>query len=315
MPAKLVKVFAKTMKTLGKVFNYGIPLYLVLILVFNSMLGAVLIQKYLIEQKLRQLAVVSSEDAFESFDSVIPEEGITLPVKWGDLGVRLVETGVIDREKFLELYKGGPLSGELNQYDKYFDGYVDDYIVVTPDNASFVLNFFWALGLAQESQVLTTTASEYPQVERLAATGGWTLSDTSAMDHYGAHKLVDLSSTQQTLVSEIAKNIYRPCCNNHTAFPDCNHGMAMLGVIELMVSQGYSQKDIYENALTLNSLWFPEAYLTIAKYTQEIQGIAWEFVDAKAVLGKSLSSGSGYREVLAQVEPVNYGSGGGGCGV
>ena len=44
------------------------------------------------------------------------------------------------------------------------------------------------------------------------------------------------------IVEEIAGNIYRPCCGNSTAFPDCNHGMAMLGLIELMVSQKFLKR-------------------------------------------------------------------------
>lgn len=38
-------------------------------------------------------------------------------------------------------------------------------------------------------------------------------------------------------VEEVAAAVYRPCCNNHTPFPGCNHGMAMLGLLELMAPQ------------------------------------------------------------------------------
>ena len=42
---------------------------------------------------LQELAVV-----------VIPEKGVALPIRWGDLGARMVETGVIDEEALKELY-------------------------------------------------------------------------------------------------------------------------------------------------------------------------------------------------------------------
>jgi hypothetical protein len=46
--------------------------------------------------------------------------------------------------------------------------------------------------------------------------------------------LIPLTAEQQALVEEVAAEIYRPCCNNSTLFPDCNHGMAMLGFLELL---------------------------------------------------------------------------------
>ena len=59
-----------------------------------------------------------------------------------------------------------------------------------------------------------------------------------AMEHYSKHALIALTAEEQDLVNRVSLNIYRPCCNNPTYFPDCNHGMAMLGLLELMAAQG-----------------------------------------------------------------------------
>ena len=47
---------------------------------------------------------------------VIPQEGVELPVKWGNLGVKLVDSGVIDKSKFEALYSNrGGLDAEAKK--------------------------------------------------------------------------------------------------------------------------------------------------------------------------------------------------------
>ena len=133
------------------------------------------------------------------------------------------------------------------------------------------------------------------------------------MDHYSHHKLVDLTPQQQAMVDRVSRGIYRPCCGNSTHFPDCNHGMAMLGMLELMASQGVSEQDMYKAALAVNSYWFPDTYLTIATYMQN-QGVQWKDVSPQEVLGVNYSSGSGYAKISAQVKQQG-GPKGGSCGV
>ncbi|MFQ5901957.1 MAG: hypothetical protein ACE5IH_10420, partial [Thermodesulfobacteriota bacterium] len=96
-------------------------------------------------------------------------------------------------------------------------------------------------------------------------------------------------------------------------FPDCNHGMAMLGFLELMASQDIGEEDMYRIALQVNSYWFPDTYLTIANLFKR-QGVEWKDVNAKEVLGFNYSSASGYRGIRNKVQPSQSG-GGGGCGV
>jgi len=81
----------------------------------------------------------------------------------------------------------------------------------------------------------------------------------------------------------------------------------------LMAANGVSEQEMYRVALQVNAYWFPDTYLTLARYF-ESKGINWENVNPKEVLGKDYSSASGYSGILEQVAPVQAGSGGT-CGV
>ena len=304
------------------VMKKSVPLSMVLLIAFNTTFAAAIIQYYYYKGYVDELIAYmedpdsqSEEQAEKLKAELLPEEGIVLPVKWNDLGAKLVSIGVIDEEKFAQLFRSGPLSGKNNEYGAILAGDYDGNIVLTQQNSRFVLNTLWALGLAQRSDVLDSMVEEYPEVANLAATGGWTVGKSDAMDYYGKFELLDLSPEQQGLVTEIAQNIFRPCCNNHTGFADCNHGMAMLGLVEMMVSEGYSEREIYDTALAVNTIWFPDTYLTIARYMEDKRGLAWDSVNSKEVLGREFSSGSGYKGVLAQVNPLPNSGGGGSCGV
>ncbi|KKS78635.1 MAG: hypothetical protein UV53_C0029G0001, partial [Candidatus Azambacteria bacterium GW2011_GWE1_42_9] len=124
---------------------------------------------------------------------------------------------------------------------------------------------------------------------------------------------ITLTPEQRALVERVSKNIYRPCCNNSTYFPDCNHGMAMLGLLELMASQGIGEDEMYKTALQVNLFWFPDQYATIAKYL-ESKGKKFQDADAKEILGVNYSSGSGYAKVESAL-PREQNQGGGSCGV
>ena len=90
--------------------------------------------------------------------------------------------------------------------------------------------------------------------------------------------------------------------------------MAMLGLLEILASQGATEEEMYRAALVANSFWFPAEYATIARYF-ESQGIAPQSVDPKEILGSAYSSAQGYARIQALVpapEPVQSG---GGCGV
>lgn len=245
-------------------------------------------------------------------ESVLPSSGVTLPITWGDLGAQLVEVGAIDPIKLEGLYKDR--GGFPAEYQKMLEKNANEKIVITSSNAGYLLNLFWALGLANKNSILEDEMMNptYGGAGNFASTGGWTLARGDAMGHYNMHELIVLTSGQQALVDRVSRNIYRPCCGNSTHFPDCNHGMAMLGLLELMASQGVNEQDMYKTALAVNSYWFPETYLTIATYMQQ-KSVAWKDVSPKEMLSANYSSSSGYQNIYSQVVQPSQGGGGGGC--
>ena len=244
-------------------------------------------------------------------NQVLPESGFELPISWGDLGPRLIQLGVIDKAKFEKAVAMGDAEKQI------FEGRADIPIRINASNSQFVVDLLWALGLAQKSLVYDEgqMGKEYKgQAGNFASTGGWTLARGDAMSHYNVHDLIALTPEQHRKVMEIASNVYRPCCGNHTAFPDCNHGMAALAAIELMVAKGISDDEIYKNVLRLNSFWFPSNYLTAATYFAR-QGTTWDKVDAKLVLGADYSSGQGAAVLNQKVGPLPFDTEfGGSCG-
>jgi len=247
-------------------------------------------------------------------ERVMPSSGFVIPVKWGNLGDELVKAGVIDADKFEALYV---LNGESNkEVSKLLYGAENGNLTINSENAKIILNLLWAFGLGNKNEILENGPmqdKQYGGAERFASTGGWTLAKGNAMDHYSKHAFITLTKEQQAMVERVSKGIYRPCCGNSTYFPDCNHGMAMLGLLELMAAQGVSEEEMYKVALQVNSYWFPDTYIVIGKYL-ESKGIAWEKADAKEILGVNFSSGAGYQKILAEVNPPKTKSSGG-CGV
>jgi hypothetical protein len=229
------------------------------------------------------------------YEQVNPKEGFTLPISYGDLGPQLIENGVINYDAFAAVQKnaGDPLSTEQTEVLKNGS---DKEITINAQNAHFLLNFFWAVGLANKNPILTTGPMvQYSngKIEGFASTGGWGLATKPVTDLYASMDLIPLTTEQQKLVEQVATAVYRPCCNNHTLFPDCNHGMAMLGVLELMASKGATTEQMFEAAKYINAYWFPQQTLEVATYLQLNNGMDFVDADAKLVVGKELASASG----------------------
>jgi hypothetical protein len=245
---------------------------------------------------------------------VLPAEGVTLPIKWGDLGRKMLEDGVIEEEKFRSIFAEGLNSGE----EQVLAGKWDEPIVLNAQNSRFLLNMLWAFGLANKNDILEfgdMTNEQYGGAGNFASTGGWPLSRGEAMDHYSKHRYVSLNKDQQALVEKVSRGIFRPCCGNSTYFPDCNHGMAMLGLLQLMAANGVKEADMYRVALVVNAFWFPQTYLDLATYFEE-QGVEWKDVDPALVLGSQYSSSQGYQQTREQIRSLPQpAQGGGGCGV
>jgi hypothetical protein len=229
------------------------------------------------------------------YEQVNPRDGYALPVAYGDLGPRLIESGAIDYDAFAAIYENGgnPLTEAQTEILKQGS---NERVVISAENAHFLLNYFWAVGLANQNPILTEgpmVQNSGGQVERYASTGGWGLASKPVTDFYASMELIPLTSEQQKQVEEVAAGVYRPCCNNPTLFPDCNHGMAMLGLLELMASQGASTDQMFEAAKYVNAHWFPQQTLEAAIYLQTYMDVDFVHANARLVVGDTVSSAAG----------------------
>ncbi len=254
------------------------------------------------------------------FAQVNPPEGYLLTVRYADLGPRLVESGAINYDAFAAVYEnaGDPLTPAQVEILKRGS---NEQIVITPENAHFLLNFFWAVGLVNKNPILTEgpiVKNSGGQIDRFASTGGWTLGVKPVTELFASTELIPLTPEQQARVEEVASAVYRPCCNNPTIFPDCNHGMAMLGLLELLASQNAGVDEMFTAAKYVNAYWFPQQALQTAIYLKAAQGIDFAEADPRLVAGKELFSASGSGQVYASLQssgllPKAPGSGGS-CG-
>lgn len=255
------------------------------------------------------------------FAQINPLQGYEINATYGDIGPKMLNMGVIDLEKFKQVYQqaGRPLTAE--QEGILTDG-SNAKIKISQENSYFLLNLFWAFGLGNKTRILTEgDMVKYGkgQLGNFASTGGWSLAKSDAMDYYSKRALVPLRADQEELVSMVASNIYRPCCGNSTAFPDCNHGMALLGILELMAGGGATESEMYDAAKYINAFWFPSNYYDVALYFKYKEGKDYKDVDAKSILGKDISSAYGAQAVkkwlteqgIVEQPPKQ----GGGCGV
>ena len=283
-------------------------------LVLGAVSGYYFTQRSL-NKKLAQIEAQKPENLVkEATASVLPAEGYTTKLKWGDIVKKLVEVGAIDPEKYQETYNSKTNGAEQLAL---LEGESDQEISINENNAYFLVNTLWALGLTQKSIVLDDGPMRSGQTDtaNFASTGGWTLGKKAAMQLYSSQELIPLTDEQQALVQKIASNVYRPCCGNSVAFPDCNHGMAALGYIELAVAAGLSEEQIYQDLLAFNSFWFPTTYVEMAVYFQQQEGKAWDQVDAKTALSYDYSSAAGAQKVSQAVQNVpGLKSQGGSCG-
>jgi len=225
----------------------------------------------------------------------------------------MIADGVIDESKFRALFE----TGLNNTEEQMLSGNSIEPIILTEQNSRYILDLLWAFGLSNKNDILDNgemVDEKYGGVGNFASTGGWSSAKGAGVDHYSMHQYVVLSSEQQQLVDIVSKGIYRPCCGNSTHFPDCNHGMAMLGLLELMAKNGATKEQMFDVALKVNSFWFPQTYIDLATYFKE-QGQDWNDVDAKIVLGAEYSSAQGYQQTRQKIKSLpKPASGGGGCG-
>lgn len=256
----------------------------------------------LVLQKFKNTAPAINSSAQKEIEKSVLPPKTNLGISFNDTVTKMVQFGVIDKEKFLEIYKGNKALTE--EAIKLLDSPSFGKITATQENSPLLLNILWALGIANKTDILTSgPMGQYKSdVGNFASTGGWTLGKQDGAKLFNKYQILSITPEQESMVKEIAGNIYRPCCNNSTYFPDCNHGAAMLAFLELAASQGISKSDIYKKALILNSYWFPETYTNLAIYFKKDKNISWDKIDPKIVLGSDYSSAQGYLSINKKLQ-------------
>ena len=267
-------------------------------------------------------SIASKETSNELFEAINPTKGFEINVSFNDLGPKMIASGIIDKDKFTNVYEKSNQSLSANQLQILTKG-SSEKIKIDRDNSYFLLNFFWAVGLNNKSKILEEgDMMKYGGIKgvaNFASTGGWSLAKGDTMNYYSKNKLINLTPEQEKLVEEVSVNIFRPCCNNSTTFPDCNHGMALLGVLELMAGNGATREEMYEAGKYFNAFWFPGNYYDLALYFKNKEGKNFSNIDAKLLLSKDYSSASGTQNIkkwlseqgLVEEPPKTGGS----CGV
>lgn len=303
-----------------KFYSKSLPISMVLLLILYSVLASGIIEYYFLKKifqaelvKLSQITKNPDELVQILKQQILPQKGYTLSVRWNDIGKQLLESGIIDKEKYKQQFVNEPASRDMM---KYLITSSQDQMMINEKNAHFMVNTLWALGLVNKNKILDSGPMKTygtGDVMNFASTGGWTLGSRSIGELYSSKELIQLSPKQQELVSKIARSVFRPCCNNSTEFPDCNHGMAALGYIEVAVSQGISEKQIYKDLLALNSFWFPRQYVALAAFFKQ-EKTQWKNVDPKRALSAGYSSATGSQKVAQAVQNLpGFTTGGGGC--
>lgn len=232
---------------------------------------------------------------------VLPDKGFKIDVAFDDLGPKLVKAGAIDIKKFEQNFaQSGGLTKEQRDI---LTQKTNQPISIDQKNATFMVDFFWALGLSNKNKILDESLmnANKKDLGNFASTGGWTLGSKKATSLFSRYKIINLTPDQQKIVETVAANVYRPCCGNPVSFPDCNHGMAALGLAEYLASKNFSENQIYQTLLRFNSFWFPQNYMDVAAYFS-LTGNSWTNMSPKTILGVEFSSAQGYTKIKQELD-------------
>lgn len=253
------------------------------------------------------------------YAQVTPQTGYTLPFKWGNSIKKLVGAGALNVSNLTIILNNyhQPLTFSEKEI---LNGTYTGYIQFNSTNTEFVQLVLWGLGINDNNTIITKGAIINASVpyansinnnatlrQRLnqnvtpywvasryfASTGGY---GPIGKLQLGMLNIISLSPSEQIIADYTAENSYRPCCDNPTAFPDCNHGAAALGLTELLASQGANKGQIFNAIRYFYQYQFPQQYTEIAAYFDS-QGQNYSQVNSSKVMSYSFSSLSGYYAV------------------
>lgn len=233
----------------------------------------------------------AASDPLDLYEQVVPGKGVNTGVIFGDAIQRVIVAGALDPEKLRA--QSHPLP---HWVERLLAGSSQEPIVFTRERAPYLVNLLWPIGLSNRAIFNQGSPINTAELSGFASTGGWTLGrapDGSA--YFNTVDAVPLTDRQAFLALAVATNTFRPCCDNSTFFQDCNHGSALLGLIELAASQGLSAEAVYRLALAANSYWFPDRYARTAQYFSQFAGHPWRSVSPSLILAADFSSLTGWR--------------------
>lgn len=236
----------------------------------------------------------------DATETVLPKAGFQTHIVLGGVVPAMVADGIIDMNKVQALYKnrGGIPPAEM----QILTSTSTQPLTVNADNAAWLVHILWPMGLANKLDINNRSPIAGKNVNEYASTGGWQLGKAgSGGVYFNQYNLIALTTAEQQRVQQIAQNTYRPCCDNSSFFQDCNHGSAAMALIELGVSQGLSDAEIYKTLLAFNSYWFQQNYLETALYFKITKNLDWKDIDPKRILSKDYSSISGWMKNVDSV--------------
>lgn len=252
--------------------------------------GALSAQRAHSDPLVKPSAAFAAAEHDNVYEQVTPSGGIATKVTFSDSLAKLVAAGAIDPSKYRD--NAGVLPAWIEQA---FFASSDEPILFNRESAPHLLILLWAVGLASKAAFNVQSPIATVSIPGFASTGGWTLGRQDGYLYFNSVNAVPLTRRQQQTVLDVATRTYRPCCDNSTFFQDCNHGSALLGLLELAASQGATSEDLFRIALAANSHWFPETYAKTALYFLHFEYKSWREVDPGRILSADFSSASGWQ--------------------
>ncbi len=233
---------------------------------------------------------------------IIPNNSVVLDAHWGHWVKMLISTNALN-ESILKLALNA--SGEqLTPYEiNILNGTSNANIILNQSNNEFVLIVMWSLGINNNNSVINNGKLTHygGSPYNLASTGGYSPLGTLQL---GKLNLISMNPAEQSMVWAITNEVYRPCCDNPTSFPDCNHGAASLGLIELMASQGANKAAILNSLEAFNEFNFPGQYYDDAIFFAA-HGVKFSNVAPETLLDYNFSSFTGYSNVQKYLNKYN----------
>lgn len=229
--------------------------------------------------------------ALDIYGQVTPDAGINTGVSFGDSIQKLIASGALDPTKLRSLGNGLP-----EWVEQLLKAPSAEPILFNRDTASYLVDLLWPLGLSTRTAFNKKSPINTLRIPTFASTGGWTLGrENNGYIYFNEVNAIKMTARQEALALDVATNSFRPCCDNSTFYQDCNHGSALLGLIELAASQGATLDRLYRIALAANSYWFPEQYAKTALYFSHFENRSWSDVAPQQILGADFSSLSGWQ--------------------